>query len=192
LGLDELLGRLERDADARVAAIEARARAEVATIDAAAAQASSQARGQKLAGLRADRRAHLDRELAKARHGARRDRLGAEHALLDRVMVRAGTLLPELESDEAYLSTIPERLAEALRFVEGRAARVRCRPALAPALRGGLEGRADVTIEELATMPPGFSVVATDGSVEVDDTLPARLERLRPRLLIELLAEVRR
>ena len=192
MGLDELLGRLERDADARVAAIEARARAEVATIDAAADQASSQARGQKLAGLRADRRARLDRELAQARHAARRDRLGAEHALLDRVMVRAGTLLLELESNEAYLSTIPERLAEALRFVEGRAARVRCRPTLAPALRGGLEGRADVTIEELATMPPGFSVVATDGSVEVDDTLPARLERLRPRLLIELLAEVQR
>ena len=37
-------------------------------------------------------------------------------------------------------------------------------------------------------MAPGFSVAAEDGSLEVDDTLPSRLEQLRP--LIELLAEV--
>jgi vacuolar-type H+-ATPase subunit E/Vma4 len=192
LGLEELIGRLELDASARVAAIEARAQTEIDAFDAAAAEASSRVRDDALAGRRAQRRVRLDRELAEARYAARGDRLRAEYALLERAMARAAVLLDGMDCDDAVLSALPARVAEALRFVEGQAARIRCRPALAPSLRTATAGRERQTIEEVPSMPAGFVVVTDDGAVEVDDTLPSRLLRLRPRLLIELLTEVDR
>jgi vacuolar-type H+-ATPase subunit E/Vma4 len=194
LGLEELIGRLERDAAARIATIEAEAQAEVDAVEASAARAASRISEEALAARRAERRVRLDRELSEARHTARADRLRAEHALLARVMDRASALLlgDDIDRGEALTWALPARVAEALRFVEGRAARVRCRPALAPSIRSATAGRAGVAVEEVPSMAPGFSVVAEDGSLEVDDTLPSRLRRLRPRLLIELLAEVER
>ncbi len=170
----------------------ARASTEVQSIAAAAALASAHTRDEELAGRRLQRRARLDREVAEARQAARAERLRAEHALLDRVLSRAGALLDEMGLDEAYLSTLPRRVDEALRFVDEHGARVRCRPTLAPAVRAAVAHHDVVTVEEVSAMPVGFSVVARDGSVEVDDTLAARLERLRPRLMIELLAEADR
>jgi vacuolar-type H+-ATPase subunit E/Vma4 len=188
VGIDELVSRLEHDADARIAELQARARAEVTAIADTADQASARARAGTLAGLRAQRRTRLEREVVGARQAARAAQLRAEHAFLDRVMTRAGELLETMERDEAYVSSLPGRLVEALAFVDPRGARVRCRPSLAAAVRLAVAAR-DVTVEEVAGMAVGFTVVAGDGSVEVSDTLPARLERLRPRLLIELLAE---
>jgi len=190
LAIEELIGRLERDANARVAAVEARAQAEVQAIEAAAEQASAKARGDALAGRRAQRRSRLDLEVAEARQAARAERLRAEHALLERVLSRAEELLERMDRDDAYLSTMPDRLDEAFCFVDERGARVRCRAGLAPAVRAAIAGRGDVTVEEVPAMPVGFRVIARDGSVEVDDTLRTRLEQLRPRLLMELLAEV--
>ena len=192
MGLDELIGRLERDADARVAAEEARARAEVQAVTAAADQVSTHARDEALARRRAQRRARFGREVAATTQVARADGLRAEYALFDRVMGRTAALLDGMERDDEYLSTLPARLTEALRFVDERAARVRCRPALAAAVRAAIAGRGDLTVEEVPMMAVGFSVVARDGSVEVEDTLSARLEQLRPRLLIDLLAEADR
>ncbi|MGO8995568.1 MAG: V-type ATP synthase subunit E family protein [Polyangiaceae bacterium] len=190
MGIEELIARLERDADARVAAVETRAKSDVEAILTAADRTSSRTAEEALARRREERRARLSREIAGTRHRARGARLDAEHALLGRVLTRACALLDEMDLDPAYLSGLPERLEEALRFVQGHAARVRCRPLLAPAIRGALAGRSDVNVEEVPAMSAGFSVVSQDGSVEVDDTLPARLQRLRPRLLIELLPEV--
>lgn len=192
MGLEELLHRLERDADKRVADIEARARGEIEAIEATAAQESSRESEAALTSLRTQRRARLEHELSEVRRAARADRLRAEHALLERVLGRAAELLDGITIDDRYLSAVSARLLEALLFVEGRAARVRCRPALAPALRRATSARADVTVEEIASMPAGFSVVTGDGSVEVDDTLATRLQRMRPRLMLELLAEVDR
>jgi len=192
LGLDELISRLERDADARIAAIQARARADVDAIAAESERTSSREGDEALARRRSERRAQLDRELAEARQRARADVLRAQYALLDHVMARAGASLDAMESDDAYRAALPERLLDALRFVEGRGARVRCRPALAAAVRSAVAGHGDVTVEEVPSMTAGFCVVARDGSVEVDDTLPARLERLRPRVLVQLLTEIER
>jgi vacuolar-type H+-ATPase subunit E/Vma4 len=192
LGLEELLGRLERDAEARVAEIEAHVRGEIAAIETAAAQESSRASEEARASLRTQRRTRLEHEIAGAKLAARADRLRAEHALLERVLTRTAQLLELLPADESHLSELSKRLLDALPFVEGRAARVRCRPALASAMREVASTRADVTVEEVASMPAGFTVVANDGSVEVDDTLASRLRRMRPHLLIELQAAVDR
>jgi len=190
MGIDDLIARLERDADARVAAIDARARAEVQTIRDAAKEASVLASHRALAARRTARRARLAEEIAVAKRQARAVRLVAEHSLLEQVMARAAALLDGADRDAVYLSSLRERIAGALRYMEGAAVAVRCRPALVPAVRAALEGRRDVTVLPVATMAAGFTAVARDGTVEVDDTLPARLARMRPRLLIRLFAEV--
>lgn len=192
MGLEELLGRLERDAGARIAEIEARTRGEIDAIEGAAAQEASRAGEEELASLRAHRRTRLEHEIAEARQSARSDRLRAEHALLERVLIRAAQLLEVLPLTESALSALSARLSEALPYMDGRAARVRCRPALASTLRKVISTHGDVTLEEVASMSAGVSVVADDGSVEVDDTLASRLQRMRPRLLVELLAGVDR
>jgi vacuolar-type H+-ATPase subunit E/Vma4 len=45
-----------------------------------------------------------------------------------------------------------------------------------------------VTVEGDAAAPPGIRVVTSDGGIEVDNTLEGRLERLRVRLALEVLA----
>jgi vacuolar-type H+-ATPase subunit E/Vma4 len=49
-------------------------------------------------------------------------------------------------------------------------------------------GTKRLTVEGDAAAPPGVTVVTTDGVITVDNTLEGRLERLRARLAIEVLA----
>lgn len=191
MGLPELVARLERDAEARVAAIDAGARAEVDALQAEARRLAVSTREDDLATRRATRRAKLARELAEAARRARIDRLRAQHALVDRVLARACELFEGCEHDAEYLAALPRRVAEALACVDPPAV-IRCRPALAGIVRSLLADRHDVVCEEVTGMPVGITVRARDGSVEIDDTLPARLERARARLAIRIVGEVSR
>lgn len=197
MGLDELVARLEHDADARVAAILARADAEVLALEVEAAAAASKHRDGTLAVRRASRRAELDHEAAVARRGAREARLVAENALLDRAFARAVELFEEVERDPAVCAALVRAAEQALRYLDGPAV-VRARPSIADALRASTlarEGGASVTIEADPTVPVGVVVTAGAGgaggagAVVVDETLVARLDRLRPRLAIALLRE---
>lgn len=189
MGLEELVARLERDAAARVAEIEARAQLEIDAIEAEDALTASRRQADALASERARRRELLDRELAEARRRARAEALRARHAIVDRVMARAGELLDRAPKDPAYLSTQGARLRRAMGFFAGGAV-VRCRPELAPAAREALKEIEGVVVEETPGMAAGVTLSARDGSMDIDDTLPARLARLRDELAIELLREV--
>lgn len=193
MGFAELVARLERDADARVAAIESRARADVDAALAEGARSASATRERALAARRDARRARLALELAEARRRARADELRALHGVVDRVMQRAGELLDRIDrdSDPASLAALPAQIAAALRYVSGVDAVVRCRPSLAPLVRAAVAGHdARLAVEEAADMPVGVAIRAQDGSVEVDDTLPARLARMRRRLAVDVAARV--
>ena len=189
MGLEELVGRLERVADARVAEIQARAATEKGEIDAASAARAAHHREEALAARARERRAKLDQELAVARQRAHAERLAAEYALLERVFARTRDLIAVLDLDPAYLAVVPHQLERALRFVEGQPIVVRCRPALTAAARAALATHADATVEETADAPVGVRIALLDGSMEVDDTLLGRLSRLRPRLAMELVGE---
>ena len=189
MGLEELVARLERDANARIAEIEARSRREIDALEAESALAASRRQADALAVERARRRELLDRELAEARRRVRDEALRARRAIVDRIMARAGELLDGASGDPAYVSAVGGRLRHALRFF-GAGAVVRCRAELAPAIRHALEGLADVVVEEAPGMAAGVTLSARDGSMDIDDTLPARLARLRDELAIELLREV--
>lgn len=194
MGLEELVARLERDADARVAAIGARAEAEVAALVVEAARAATRLRDGTLAARRTARRAELDLEAAAARRGAREARLVAENALLDRALARSVELFDEVEHEPTVHAALVRAAEQALRYLEGPAV-VRARPSIAEALRAASlvrDGDAPVTIEADPSLPVGVVVTGAEeagGAIVVDETLVARLDRLRSRLAILLLRE---
>jgi len=189
VGLQELVARLERDADARVAAIDAEARVAIEAVERAAASAASERKAEALEGKRAARREGLQRELSLARRRASAAVLAARQAVVDRAMTRAAALLERAHEDAAYRAAASERLVRALAFVPEEGATVRCRADLAGTLRAALAGRADVGVLEDAATPPGFVVVAKDGSTTIDETLPARLARARDAAAMEIAEE---
>lgn len=190
MGIEELIARLERDADARVAKIRERAKAEKDAIEAASAALSERLRAEALAARARERRVKFDQALAVARQRANAERLAAEYALLERILARTRELIAVVDVEPEYLAAVPLQLERALRFVEGRPIVVRCRPSIAPAARAALAMRSDATVEEAPDAPVGIRIALRDGSMEVDDTLLERLSRLRTRLAIELVGEV--
>lgn len=193
MGLEQLVQRLERETDARIADIDGRARDALDAIAREQERASGEARDRELARRRDERRRRLDRDLAEARARANARVLAARGAFCDRVLARAEALLDAADRDEAYLGAVVAQTREALRFVEDRAVTVRCRPAIAERLALDSVGRDQrVSIESDPACPAGVRIAATDGTVSIDDTLRARLERLASGLRPILVAEIER
>ena len=88
--------------------------------------------------------------------------------MVERVFARARSMFDDACRDPANAAVFSQQLEEAKRFVEGREVDVRCPPEVL-----------------------GISIVTRDGSMTIDDTLNARLARMRDALAIDVLAEVR-
>lgn len=190
MGLAELVSRLESEAEARVSRVRAEADAQVRALRAASDLDARREREGILAARAAERRARLDLELARARRDARREEVDAERALVDRVLARVGQLLDGVEDDAAYLATVPGRVEQLLRFAP-EAVVIRCRPSLARLAREVAARHPGATCEAVDAMPVGIQLRARDGSMEVDDTLPTRLERRRELLAATIVGKVR-
>jgi vacuolar-type H+-ATPase subunit E/Vma4 len=188
VGLAELVTRLERDAEARVAEIDARARDDTAAIAAESERAAAQAREGALAARRQERQRRLDRELAEARGAARARRLLAEHAVVARVLARARAMLDDPACDEAYRSSLRSAIARALAYFEGDVV-VRCAPALADDARRALVERAGARVDASSAHRAGFVMASADGSMSVDETLAARLGRTWAACAVVIVAE---
>ena len=128
--------------------------------------------------------------IAAERHAAMEAVLLARTRVVARVLERARALLPDAGQKEAYLSTLGSELMEALQFVDGEGAVVRCSAALAPAVREGLRDRPEVKVETEADLGTGFVVVGAEGSVVVDGRLETRIDRLASVLAIEIHARL--
>ncbi|MFZ5439951.1 MAG: V-type ATP synthase subunit E [Myxococcota bacterium] len=188
MALGDLIARLERDAERRVAELKAKADAEVAALEAEAARVRDARRGEELTSRRAARRLRFEQALADARQRARADRLRAEHALLARVFERARVELATVARTPAYAAALEGHLAEALEYLQGQRVVVRCAPEFAARLAPALDARGDAALVEDAALGPGVVVTAADDSVVIDQTLAARLARLEPQLGVELLS----
>lgn len=189
MGLEELISRLERDADARVAAIASRAQSEVDALTSEEGRRSRQQREDELVSRRAARRASLDGALADARRTARGAVLEARHALLARIFARAEHIARDAAEVTLDDATLARWLEEALCSLDELDVVVRCGVDLKARIEPMIAGRG-VALEEDPSMPPGLLAEARDGSVSADNTLPRRLDRLRPRLAMSLLAEL--
>jgi vacuolar-type H+-ATPase subunit E/Vma4 len=188
MSLEELVARLERDAEARVAAIEAKAREEIDAFESERARAASTRDAAELAKKRDARARASERVLSTARRRASSDVLRARHEVFDRAIARAAELLESANGDAAYRASLPARLEDALAHAqETGGAIVRCRADLADAVRTALGERAEVRVDE--AVASGFVLEAAD--MMIDETLASRLARMRDALVMALAAEVR-
>jgi vacuolar-type H+-ATPase subunit E/Vma4 len=190
MGLRDLVARLEEDARARVDGIAAQAQDQVRQVDEGVRQALATDAARRLAGLRAERQRELNRQLSEARQRARAEALAARHRLLERLLDRAAGLVPQERNSARMRQALPQLLEEALSYLSTLRPLVRCHPEVLPLLEAQLTGRDDVKLLPDETMGPGLVAAAADGTVEVDNTLLGRLQRLRPKLAVELLKEV--
>ena len=157
--IGELLGALEREAAAEVAAIGTAAAAEAERLAAEAAARRAESIRHDADAYRAEVQGRADVEVAAAARRARGRVLAARAAMLERL--RAATL-----------AALPALVDDALR------ARLR-------AAAGA--SRRDDTVERAA--PTGLHIELDGGRVTIDATLAGLLARLWPRLAIEAIRE---
>ena len=190
MALEELLAALERGGRAKAGAALEAARAEARRIAAESEERIARRRRDSREALEAELRGQTEKLVAAAREAARRDVLSARQRMLDRVFRAAEQRLAEVGRSEAYAARLGEDLAEARSYLGGMPAVVRCTPDLSARVRAWIVGKEGLSVEEEQHAEPGVVLVAADGSVEVESTLTARLDRLRPLLSMEVLDRI--
>ena len=124
-----------------------------------------------------------------ARREAEERALAAREELLRRVFARAGERLRELPDSPRYPRAASALLERALSFLPAGEVEVVCDPATARAVRE-VAARAGARIEARPDAVPGILARSAAGSVSVDATLAAMLDRLRPTLAMDVAARV--
>ncbi len=187
MAIQELLAALDAEADARAEEQLAAARAEAKRIAEAAAEQLAAARSARVSDVESKVRRETEARLSSERRRARAEVLRERHAMVERVLAAATACFPS--AIMAARVPLERHLAEALAHVEGTVARVHCRPELMAAIEP-LAAARGLTVE--ATPAAGWGVVAADGSgrIEVDNTLEARLVRMRAVLAVALARRV--
>lgn len=187
MALSDLIARLEQDAQTQVHAIREAAAAEVLAIEATGHREVADATVRHVEHEAVRRQRVRQRELGLARRAARARELAARRELLDRVLARARTLIPEVAASAAYRDALPSHLVEALSYLQGARPRVRCQAAFATIVQSAIANHAGAYVVIDETVGPGVVLDIDDGKVVVDNTLAARLARVETRLAIELL-----
>lgn len=187
--MQELIETLEREAEARSESVLAQAREAAAglVVD-AERQLESRIEARIDAEVRQWRRDAAGR-VARARRAAEERVLAARADLLGVVFERAAARLADIPGTPRYEAAAVQLLERALSFLPPTGMAVVCDPATARAVTPAAE-RAGARIEARPGAPPGLVARASDGSVTVDATLAALLERLRPTLAMEVAARV--
>ena len=188
--LEHLLDALEREATAQAEALLAAARAEAATIARDADARLARRRSELLGSREEELRGAAAAALGEARRASRATALEARQRLLERVLAAARARLPEALGSAAYRAVLPEHIAQGLRAIGDQPTVIRCPEPLVPAVQAAVATRKDVSVRGDAKSGPGVTIATTDGAIEADNTLDGRLERLRTRLALEVLARL--
>ena len=184
MGHHELLEALRREGELKATSISTAAEAEALRLREAASVRMNGLRSadeRRQENLRAARRREI---LAEAERGVRRVRLAAEHGLALRLRELARTHLAGLRTDryEALFRDLVDELPDETWGT------VRVHP-LDAALAGSMFPSATIEIDD--GISGGFEAATADGSFTVVNTLAARLERVWPDILPEMVAELR-
>lgn len=188
--LDHLLAALERDGGAQAEALLTDARATAAAITREADELVARRRADALGTREAELRGAAEVALGEARRAARLAVLAARQRLLERVFTAARDLFAEAVAGDTYRAALPTHLAEALNAVGDAPVLIRCPETLVPAVRAVVARKKHLTVQGEPAARPGITIVTTDGGIEVDNTLEGRLERLRARLALDVLARL--
>ena len=183
MALSDLLRRLEEEADARIAALQASARAEAAGVAAEAAARLSERHATAMASREAALRAAAARASISARRDAAARVLAARDETLQRILRRMEQLLGARRGSDAVLARAGADLDAALGYLDGPIS-VRCRPELVTWARSRLAAGAREGVQADPEVGTGAVLRAADGSVEIDATVEQRLARLTPELTV--------
>lgn len=190
MALDHLLAALERDAGTQAEALRAEARATAAAVTRAADERVAKRRHDALAAREATVRKSAESALVEARRTSRQRVLSARQRTLDDVFAAAHALLPEAVNGPSYRAAVSRHVVDAVEATGDEPVVIRCPEALVPVVRTIVASSTRVTVQGEPAAPPGIVVTTTDGVIEVDQTLGGRLERLRARLALEVLARL--
>ena len=181
MALDVLLHAIAQDGESEARQIVDDARAEAMAIRAAADARVQQRIADAGATRESELRSVLDARRARARHEARIHVLRVRAQFMNRVFQAAETSLPGILDHDASQETLTRLCQEALDFFPPSGARIRCPRTLACRVAKAVPGAAVVVDDDV---PEGVIVESLDGQSRIDNTLEARLRRLRPELSI--------
>jgi vacuolar-type H+-ATPase subunit E/Vma4 len=186
MALDHLLASLERDATTEAAALLANARTEAASLTAEAAARITRRREATLGTQELALRAAAELAVAQARRAARARVLDARARAIGRVFTAVEERLPAVAVSPPFRGALAARLAAARACIGEGPAAIRCAPGLAPDLRRHIGGAKDLDVRPDPAVPTGFVLASGDGTLEVDETLSARLARRKQELAVEV------
>lgn len=182
---------LRRAAEEAAESIREGAQAEAEQLASAAAHSIEDRRQALLEDRKAEYDAEARRAIAAERQAAMRTVLVARARVVDRVLERAKGLLPEAAKTDQYELSLGAELADALQFVDGDGATVRCSAGLEPSIKRALSARPEIRVEVEANAGTGFIVASVGDSVVVDGRLETRIDRLAAALAIEIHTRLR-
>ncbi len=116
--------------------------------------------------------------------------LEARERLLERVFAAARARLPEALASDAYRAALPHHVDQGLRAIGDEPALIRCPVLLVPAVQAAVADASERIGAGRGGGGAGVIVATSDGAVEADNTLEARLDRLRPHLALEVLGRL--
>lgn len=187
--MQELIGTLQREAEARSAAILEEAR-ETAVRLIEESEREIEHRIEAQVEVREKRwRRDASARVSLARREAEERALAAREDLLRKVFARAAEHLGHLPDSPRYARAAPGLLERALSFLPAAGAEVVCDPATARAVME-VAARAGARIDARPDAAPGIVARSAAGSVSVDATLATLFDRLRPTLAMDVAARV--
>ena len=187
--MQELIETLEREAEARSAAILEEARQSAARVI-EESEREIEHRIEVQVEAREERwRREARARVAHARREADERTLAAREELLRNVFRRAAERLGDLPDSPRYARAAPGLLERALSFLPAAGAEVVCDPATARVIEEAA-ARAGARIEARTDAAPGIVARSAAGTVSVDATLATLLDRLRPTLAMEVAARM--
>jgi vacuolar-type H+-ATPase subunit E/Vma4 len=190
MALADLITSLKAEAAAQRDAVMAEARERARRIRADAEAEVGRSRAESLARTEREERDSARRAVSAAVMEASTRVLDSRARLLERIRRSVDVRIQRAPTDPAYLDTLSGELAAALLRMPTGAVEVTVCAELATAVEAAAEGHAAVRVVPAPDGPVGYAVRSADGAVEVDATLPARLELQWPRIAVRLLREV--
>ncbi len=189
MSIDALLDVLEREAQAEAARLISEAQRQAGEILARADAEADRRRADGLHRLEQEARRAVARRTAATARGFRAERLQERAAVLERVLAEAERELRTAGADR-YDGQLAAMVAATLQFLDGTPAVIHCRPEIAARVEQCRGERTGLTVVPGADAAAGILGEAADGSVVVDNTLPALLRRRAPELAVAVAARL--
>jgi len=187
MSLDALIRTLTQQAEHTAVEQRERTASEVSRI----VEEAKRVRNERWEAVRRDSEARYRNEararLARAQRGARQRVQQARAAFLDGVFERVVAMLPSLATDARFVNMVPDLLQEGLQYVGDEVVTVMCPPVLGDIVKKASARFPNVSVVLDESAGVGVSLRTSQGTLTIDNTLEARLQRMKGELAIEVL-----